>query len=150
MSKESRFSFRPKLIFKSSTGSKTQQPSPNASSTAPPLHRGMNRLDSPSPPQSTARSSASTTTTLIPEYNIDIIAIHGLNGHGFKTFTHANEKLWLRDFLPRDLPGARIWTYSYDSTVMFSRNTDGVRDYARRLLENVRLVRSRKEVSVVF
>ena len=41
------------------------------------------------------------------QYEVDIIAIHGLNGHRLKTWTHDNGTLWLRDLLPKTLPGCR-------------------------------------------
>jgi hypothetical protein len=145
MSKQRTFSFRSRLSFKSLTGDDTalSEPSSTSQGLTPALQRGMNRLDEPTVLLSTALSCSS---TIASEHNVDVIAIHGLNGHGFKTFTHANEKIWLRDFLPKDLPGARVYSYSYDSAVMFSRNTDTIRDYGRRLLENIRLIRSTKEV----
>ncbi|KAF8530241.1 hypothetical protein BU17DRAFT_60003 [Hysterangium stoloniferum] len=46
---------------------------------------------------------------------IDIVAIHGLDGHREKSWTADNEKLWLRDFLPQAIPGARILSYGYDA-----------------------------------
>ncbi|KAG8813448.1 hypothetical protein FRC19_002411 [Serendipita sp. 401] len=46
---------------------------------------------------------------------IDIIAIHGLDGHREQSWTAENEKLWLKDFLPNDLPNARILSYGYDA-----------------------------------
>src|SRR5277367_3733735 len=42
-------------------------------------------------------------------YDVDIVAVHGLGGDAYKTWTHENGKLWLRDFLPDQLPGARIF-----------------------------------------
>ncbi|OCL02322.1 hypothetical protein AOQ84DRAFT_357452 [Glonium stellatum] len=39
---------------------------------------------------------------------VDIIAVHGLNGHRDKTWTAGNGVNWLRDLLPQDLPNARI------------------------------------------
>ncbi|KAH6861238.1 hypothetical protein B0T12DRAFT_336994, partial [Alternaria alternata] len=39
---------------------------------------------------------------------IDVVAIHGLNGHREKTWTAGNGVHWLRDLLPHDLPQARI------------------------------------------
>lgn len=76
-------------------------------------------------------------------YEVDIVAIHGLNGTALGTWTRntTNEKahkktstLWLRDLLPKDLPGARIFTYGYDSKVMFSKSKATTEDYAQSLL----------------
>uniref|UniRef100_A0A0B7KQ80 DUF676 domain-containing protein n=1 Tax=Bionectria ochroleuca TaxID=29856 RepID=A0A0B7KQ80_BIOOC len=46
---------------------------------------------------------------------VDIIAVHGLNGHREKTWTAANEINWLRDLLPHDLPHSRIIYWGYDA-----------------------------------
>jgi hypothetical protein len=81
-------------------------------------------------------------------YHIDIVAVHGLGGDAYKTWTHENGKLWLRDFVPDELPGARIFSYGYNSAFVFSRETGTLRDYARGLLENIRLVRMSPGVSV--
>ncbi|KAI9776252.1 MAG: hypothetical protein M1839_000486 [Geoglossum umbratile] len=45
---------------------------------------------------------------------VDIVAIHGLNGHREKTWTASNNILWLRDLLPKDIPNARIFSWGYD------------------------------------
>ncbi|KAK0709354.1 hypothetical protein B0T26DRAFT_623891, partial [Lasiosphaeria miniovina] len=55
------------------------------------------------------------------QYPVDIIDIHGLNGHPFNTWTHENGTLWLRDLLPGHLPGCRVYTYGYPSDV-FSKS----------------------------
>ncbi|KAF8526524.1 hypothetical protein BU17DRAFT_82610 [Hysterangium stoloniferum] len=46
---------------------------------------------------------------------VDIVAIHGLEGHREQSWTAANGVLWLRDLLPNVLPQARILTYGYDA-----------------------------------
>ncbi|KAI6080112.1 P-loop containing nucleoside triphosphate hydrolase protein, partial [Hypoxylon rubiginosum] len=50
-----------------------------------------------------------------PEASLDIVAIHGLNGHREKTWTADNGVHWLRDLLPDDLPNVRILTWGYDA-----------------------------------
>ncbi|CAG7850854.1 SubName: Full=Related to tetratricopeptide repeat domain protein-Neosartorya fischeri {ECO:0000313/EMBL:CCA73065.1} [Serendipita indica DSM 11827] len=46
---------------------------------------------------------------------VDIVAIHGINGHREKTWMTDQGVLWLRDLLPSDLPNARVLTYGYDA-----------------------------------
>ncbi|CAG7850806.1 SubName: Full=Related to kinesin light chain {ECO:0000313/EMBL:CCA74635.1} [Serendipita indica DSM 11827] len=46
---------------------------------------------------------------------VDIVAIHGLDGHREKTWTTDDGILWLRDLLPSNLPNARILSYGYDA-----------------------------------
>ncbi|KAF2476890.1 uncharacterized protein BDR25DRAFT_41992 [Lindgomyces ingoldianus] len=76
--------------------------------------------------------------------NVDIVAIHGLNGNPFKTWTE-NGSFWLQDFLPSAVPNARIFTYGYNSAIAFSGSAARVDDYARYLLE--RLVAKRRNLS---
>ncbi|KFX91129.1 hypothetical protein O988_07900 [Pseudogymnoascus sp. VKM F-3808] len=52
----------------------------------------------------------------LDEHKIDIIAISGLRGHAFGSFEARDGKhMWLCDSLPRDLPGAQIMIYGYDT-----------------------------------
>ncbi|KAJ3472394.1 hypothetical protein NLG97_g11025 [Lecanicillium saksenae] len=44
---------------------------------------------------------------------IDIVAIHGLNGHREKTWRAKNGVNWLRDFVPNVLPNARVLSWGY-------------------------------------
>lgn len=68
-------------------------------------------------------------------YEVDIVAIHGLNGTAYGTWTHEKTStLWLRDFLPNDIPGARILTFSYPSHLLFSKSKASTNDYAQVLL----------------
>jgi hypothetical protein len=74
---------------------------------------------------------------------VDIIAIHGLNGHYQKTWTAApklardKECNWLKDLLPKQIPNARILSYGYNSVVQFSKSTAGVGMFADALLEDI-------------
>jgi hypothetical protein len=74
-----------------------------------------------------------------------IVAIHGLGGDAYGTWTHENGKLWLQDFLPFQIPEARILTYGYDSMVAFSKSSADVDDFARDLLQRLKSVRKAAE-----
>ncbi|KAJ5981898.1 hypothetical protein N7522_013526 [Penicillium canescens] len=53
------------------------------------------------------------------EAEIDIVAVHGLGGDSFETWTHQQTKcLWLRDLLPesKKFKNARIMTFGYDAS----------------------------------
>ncbi|KAK1990397.1 hypothetical protein LX36DRAFT_592676 [Colletotrichum falcatum] len=70
---------------------------------------------------------------------VDIVAIHGLNGHREHTWTATGDKHWLRDFLPTDLPNVRILCWGYDAN---THSTSGVScqylyDHARELVADL-------------
>lgn len=83
--------------------------------------------------------------------NVEIIAVHGLNGHRKRTWTHVDKAtksivLWLRDLLPKEVPGARIYTYGYNANLISSSIT-GVADFAWDFLQAFLAVQSTDEVS---
>lgn len=84
-----------------------------------------------------------------PVYRLDVVALHGIKGDAFKTWTEKREdnkkNFWLKDQLPVELPGARIFSYGYDANVLFSRGTGTIEDFARTLL--VDLMRERNHDS---
>lgn len=80
------------------------------------------------------------------DYALDIIAVHGITGDAYDTWTHQNGALWLRDFLPKDFPGARVFSFGYDAEVFCSRNTGDIASFARTLLEDI--LRERQEEKV--
>lgn len=73
---------------------------------------------------------------------VDIVAIHGLNGHYLDTWTakgaNGEKVIWLKDFLPNQIPDARIMSYGYNSAVQFSKSMAGISEFADQLLENLR------------
>jgi len=81
---------------------------------------------------------------------VDIVAIHGLGGTPRKTWTHANGKLWLKDFAPGAFPNSRIYTFGYDSGVAFSRGTGSLRDFVKNFLALLGLERASPEVGQPF
>ena len=79
-------------------------------------------------------------------YPVDVIAIHGLNGHSERSWTHKPSGVfWLRDLLNHDLPGARIYTYGYDSQI-FAKHVMKINDFARDLLAAIAGERDSEEV----
>ncbi len=74
---------------------------------------------------------------------VDIVAVHGLNGNETMSWTDPkSKKLWLQDFLPADIEGARVMTFGYNAETAFKTSAD-IFDYARGLLR--RLVDHRQE-----
>lgn len=64
-----------------------------------------------------------------------------------RTWTHdSSGKSWLRDFLPKDLPGARVMTYGYDSSLVNSKSVMTIMEKAEGLLRELRFRRLSMEV----
>ncbi|KAK8084091.1 hypothetical protein PG996_002872 [Apiospora saccharicola] len=72
------------------------------------------------------------------KYQVDIVAIHGITGDAYDTWKAPSGELWLKDFLPEDLPGARVYSYGYDADVFFTKGTGNIETFARTLLENLK------------
>lgn len=81
-------------------------------------------------------------------FPVDIIAIHGLGGKVFSTWTHSNGTMWLDTLLSQDLPGSRIFAYGYPGSAFHNPSYAGVREFAIRLLSDIKDVQSRAEVSL--
>jgi len=79
-----------------------------------------------------------------PSATIDIVAVHGLGGDAVNTWTHPKSKaFWLKDFLPRQVPDARIMTFGYNADAAFGQSTAEIMDHAKSLLAS--LVDKREE-----
>lgn len=78
-------------------------------------------------------------------YTVDVIAVHGLGGDPYFTWQHDNGYNWL-SHLHEEFPGIRVFSYGYDSGIAFASDYTLLSDYARHLLENIKLVRSTEQV----
>ncbi len=68
----------------------------------------------------------------------DIVFVHGLGGHPRKTWTSPrSDTYWPRDFLPADIPNARILTYGYDFSIASFATLVSVSAVAESLLESL-------------
>ena len=77
-----------------------------------------------------------------------IVAVHGLGGHPYDTWTEETSgKMWLRDFLPSQVPYTRIMSYGYDSLVAFSMSELELGDVAADLLNRLDGERGTPEVN---
>jgi len=72
---------------------------------------------------------------------IDIVALHGLNGHWEKTWQattrNGDQVVWLRDLLPQQIPHGRIMSFGYDSVLQFSKSVADIGTFAEQLLEDL-------------
>ena len=123
----------PQISRPSSASASISTPPPNPTETD-----GLIQLAGP------GKDAGSTDT-----YDFDVIAIHRLNGNPFNTWTYQKTDgnvFWLQELLPKALPGARIFTYGYDSRTFFSPSTGDISIYAKGLLDYVNLERRSKAV----
>jgi hypothetical protein len=75
--------------------------------------------------------------------------VHGINGGPYSTWKHQNGTFWLRDLLTKELPGARVYSFGYSAKVFLSLDTGGFEDFARELLEDIRVERGTPAVSAL-
>ena len=76
-----------------------------------------------------------------------IIAIAGLDGHAYGSWQGRGNlgRMWLRDFLSKDLPQCRTMIYGYNSKLS-SPGVNTILDYGRELMEDIKKVRTTKQV----
>lgn len=80
---------------------------------------------------------------------VDIVAVHGLNGHYENTWTAIHKDgtptNWLKSMLPKiaqqEHVNTRVMSFSYNSLVQFSKSTSDVFVFADQLLEHLLAMR---------
>ncbi|KAG2010685.1 hypothetical protein GB937_007654 [Aspergillus fischeri] len=74
---------------------------------------------------------------------VDIVAVHGLNGHAVETWTARPENIcWLShpDFLPKYVPKARVLSWGYNanvSSITGPTSANGILGHAQTLVSNL-------------
>jgi len=86
---------------------------------------------------------------------VDIVAIHGLDGHREESWKAKNGVLWLRDLLPKKIPKARILSYGYDANTRGHEqlSVETLDGHATALVSKLALKReetSTKERPIIF
>ena len=82
------------------------------------------------------------------EITADVVAITGLDGHAYGSWSGGNPKrMWLRDFLNKDLPKCRVMIYGYNSKLS-NPGLHTIADFSRGLREE--LLRARRSDQVAF
>jgi pimeloyl-ACP methyl ester carboxylesterase len=72
----------------------------------------------------------------------DIVAVTGLAGHAFGSWSSSPRQMWLRDFLPQDIPDVAIYTYGYGSRLQHASSRSIISDHARRFVDKLAYLRS--------
>jgi len=77
---------------------------------------------------------------------VDIVALHGLNGHYYNTWCGRRQNTdqqynWLEEDLRIAVPNARVLSYGYDSAI-FSKSISDITTFADQLLEALMRTRS--------
>lgn len=74
------------------------------------------------------------------DHVLDCVAISGLASHPFGSWQqrgNENSFMWLRDGLPKDLPGVRTITYGYDTQLSASKSFQSTYDIAMALVNRL-------------
>ncbi|KIX95944.1 uncharacterized protein Z520_08199 [Fonsecaea multimorphosa CBS 102226] len=84
-----------------------------------------------------------TVGTTVP---LDIVAVTGLNGHAFGSWTGGNDRMWLRDFLRGDeyLKACRTMIFGYNAKLK-EKATHLTRDFVRSFLAELEKARKSSE-----
>ncbi|CAG9999233.1 unnamed protein product [Clonostachys byssicola] len=78
--------------------------------------------------------------------DIDIIVIPGLGCNAIGSWRNSKtNKIWIRDFLPQDLPNIRVLLYGYDTTLPGSHSKQSIADLGNSLMETVTAFRSKTQ-----
>ena len=76
------------------------------------------------------------------EKTVDVVAVHGLQGDLYQTWTHENGTMWLESILPDKIPYARIMTFGYESIIAFSSSAAKLEDKSIELINRLSMKRS--------
>ena len=76
-----------------------------------------------------------------------IVAVHGLGGHAFNTWTHpGTDTCWVRDLLHDRLPGTRIMVFGYNAKRLHHNAELDFLDVAGQLIAGLTRLRELPEV----
>ncbi|KAM7210732.1 hypothetical protein V8F06_013894, partial [Rhypophila decipiens] len=78
----------------------------------------------------------------------DIVAVPGLGSHAIRAWQSSTRNdVWLRDYLPRDLPAVRVLLYGYDTTLLKSNSRKSINDLGSTFLECIKAFRASDRTS---
>ncbi len=73
------------------------------------------------------------------DHKSSCIAISGLASHPFGSWQPKDDKdfMWIRDELPEDMPGTKMFLYGYDTRLNHSASFQKMPELARELIDNL-------------
>ncbi|KAH9878168.1 hypothetical protein J1614_003385, partial [Plenodomus biglobosus] len=77
----------------------------------------------------------------LQDVTVDIVACSGLAAGAFIGWQHESGTMWLRDLLPVDLPGCRIFIWGKRSQLHRSQSHVGIHHYRDSLLDDLGKIR---------
>ncbi|KAH0541634.1 hypothetical protein FGG08_003924 [Glutinoglossum americanum] len=81
----------------------------------------------------------------------DVIAVTGLAAHAIGSWSHSRDRMWLRDYLPKDIPNVRVITYGYLSQLQGSMSRNILSNFSNDLTERMLgLQKSTKDRPIIF
>ncbi|SPJ79156.1 uncharacterized protein FTOL_07547 [Fusarium torulosum] len=70
---------------------------------------------------------------------LDVVLVHGLNGHAQRSFTDSKTQIyWPRDLLPSQVPNARVLTFGYNANSEKSSIGKDIFDISLQLINNLK------------
>lgn len=76
-----------------------------------------------------------------------LIAVTGLAGHAIGSWSCSAQEIWLRDYIPSDLPDVRVLTYGYPSPVNDDVRMSIMSDHVNAFISRLRRMREPADVS---
>ncbi|KAL8939772.1 MAG: hypothetical protein Q9211_002590 [Gyalolechia sp. 1 TL-2023] len=75
--------------------------------------------------------------------DVDVIAVPGLGSHAIGSWkSPSNNDLWLRDYLPDDVPNIRVLLYGYNTPLLDNDSKDSIENLGGRFLEALEAFRA--------
>lgn len=95
-----------------------------------------------------SKSDSSRVLVVFTHFLYSIIAVPGLGSHALGSWKAQNsDEVWLRDYLPEDIPNIRVLLYGYDTKLPGSQSKQSVEDLGRAFLEQITAFRANDGVS---
>jgi hypothetical protein len=71
-----------------------------------------------------------------------VIAVPGLGSHAIGSWkSPSGNDVWLRDYLPNDVPDIRVLLFGYDTPLLGNDSKDSIEDLGSRFLESIKAFR---------